>query len=63
MTTVAAQNFKISLSLAEANTVRRALEAFRDSETAAVLAAGGSDNLPARAQDADQANTILRRDF
>jgi hypothetical protein len=69
LTVTAAANFKLSLTLAEANTVRRALEKHRDAAMAQAQALAGDDTEAGREQreliaaEAGRTDTIIRRDF
>lgn len=51
------------LDLAEANLIKRALEAYREDQLSKIALAGGPGKLPATAVQVGQIETLLIRDF
>lgn len=50
-------------SLREANTLKRALECYRDEQIKRINLAGGPDRLPGTTQEVGIVETMLARDF
>lgn len=53
----------VKIDLAEANTMRRALEEYRAMLLERITRAGGIANSPGTAAEVGRAETLLRRDF